>query len=68
MKRLERFKAARSQGEVGKALEALTRAAESKSANVYEAVVDAACAGVTHGEICAALRRVYGFGQPLIVA
>ena len=30
--------------------------------------VEAACAGVTHGEICAKLRKVYGFGQPLIVA
>ena len=68
LKRLERFKAERSQGEVRKALEVLARAAESKTANVYEAVVDAACAGVTHGEICAALRKVYGFGQPLIVA
>jgi methylmalonyl-CoA mutase N-terminal domain/subunit len=34
---------------------------------VFEKVVDAACAGVTHGEICAELRKVYGFGSPLIV-
>ena len=50
------------------ALDALARAAESKDENVYERVVEAACAGVTHGEICAKLRQVYGFGQPLIVA
>ena len=30
-----------------------TRAAESKDENVYEKVVEAACADVTHGEICA---------------
>jgi hypothetical protein len=35
---------------------------------VFEAVVEGACAGLTHGEICATLRTVYGFGEPLIVA
>jgi methylmalonyl-CoA mutase, N-terminal domain len=67
IKRLKAFKAARSAREVGAALDRLARAAESSGQNVYAMVVDAACAGVTHGEICAALRRVYGFGQPLIV-
>jgi methylmalonyl-CoA mutase N-terminal domain/subunit len=68
LKRLAHFKAERSQGDVRAALDALARAADSKTANVYAAVVDAACAGVTHGEICAGLRKAYGFGQPLIVA
>lgn len=68
IKRLKKFKADRDQGKVGAALDALRRAAESRDENVYEKVVDAACAGVTHGEICARLRDVYGFGQPLIVA
>jgi methylmalonyl-CoA mutase N-terminal domain/subunit len=67
LKRLARFKAKRSQAEVRRALDALARAAESKDENVYETVVEAACAGVTHGEICAGLRQVYGFGSPLIV-
>jgi methylmalonyl-CoA mutase N-terminal domain/subunit len=67
LKRLTRFKAKRSEADVRRALDALTRAAESKDENVYEKVVDAACAGVTHGEICAGLRKVYGFGAPLIV-
>ncbi len=31
-------------------------------------VLDAAIAEVTHGEICACLRREMGFGQPLVVA
>ena len=51
-----------------RALDALARAAESPDENVFEKVVEAACAEVTHGEICASLRKVYGFGQPLIVA
>ena len=68
IKRLKRFKAAREQGKVRRALDALARAAESENENVYASVVEAACAGVTHGEICAMLRKVYGFGQPLIVA
>src|SRR5262245_38214602 len=67
VKRLKAFKAARSQAAVRRALDALTRAAESRDDNVYEEVVAAACAGVTHGEICGGLRKVYGFGSPLIV-
>ena len=68
LKRLKRFKAGRNQAHVRRALDALARAAESPDENVFEKVVDAACAEVTHGEICACLRKVYGFGQPLIVA
>jgi methylmalonyl-CoA mutase N-terminal domain/subunit len=67
LKRLKRFKAGRDQGAVRRALDALARAAASEDENVFEKVVDAACAGVTHGEICAELRKVYGFGSPLIV-
>jgi methylmalonyl-CoA mutase N-terminal domain/subunit len=66
--RLARFKAGRNGSEVHRALDALARAADSKNENVFEKVVEAACAEVTHGEICATLRKVYGFGQPLVVA
>ena len=68
IKRLKQFKADRDQGRVRGALDALARAAESKTENVYERIVEATCAGITHGEVCAKLRQVYGFGQPLIVA
>jgi methylmalonyl-CoA mutase N-terminal domain/subunit len=68
LKRLAQFKASRSRADVERALGDLQRAAESKDENVYAKVVDAACAGVTHGEICGKLREVYGFGNPLIVA
>ena len=68
LKRLAHFKASRSRADAERALGDLQRAAESKDENVYARVVDAACAGVTHGEICGKLRDVYGFGNPLIVA
>ena len=62
------FKAARSRSAVRGALSALARAANSREANVFAAVVDAAAAGVTHGEIVACLRSELGFGNPLIAA
>jgi methylmalonyl-CoA mutase N-terminal domain/subunit len=68
LRRLKAFKSGRDQGKMRRALDDLARAAESSDQNVYEKVVDAACAGVTHGEICASLRKVYGFGNPLVVA
>ena len=57
------FKAARSQGDVQRALDALARAAGDRKANVFASVVDAAEAGCTHGEICHLLRREMGFGD-----
>ena len=62
------FKAARSQSEVDRQIDELRRAAQSDDENVYARVVDAAAAGVTHGEIVAVLRAELGFGDPLIVA
>ena len=53
---------ARARGEVRRALDALRARPRARTENVYEKVVEAACAGVTHGEICAELRKVYGFG------
>ena len=59
------FKAARSRRPSTQALDALARARRSGDGNVFGAVVEAADAGATHGEICACLRRELGFGQPL---
>ena len=56
-------KAARSQEAVATALCALARAANDAAANVFAAVVAAAEAGCTHGEICGTLRREMGFGH-----
>jgi len=61
------WKAARSQADVDRALDRLTRAAEDRADNVFGAVVEAARAGLTHEEICSRLRRDLGFGHPLAV-
>ena len=57
------WKAGRSQEAVTRALDALAAAAHEPKANVFAAVVAAAEAGCTHGEICGQLRRELGFGH-----
>jgi methylmalonyl-CoA mutase N-terminal domain/subunit len=64
---LKRYKKGRENAAVRRALDTLTRVAESENENVYAAVVDATIAGATHGEVVAALRRKMGNGEPLIV-
>lgn len=64
--RLKAFKLNRSAAATGKALDALARAAQGTD-NVMASIVAAVDAGATHGEVCAALRRELGFGQPLAV-
>ncbi|MFG1299821.1 pivalyl-CoA mutase large subunit [Xanthobacter sp. V3C-3] len=66
--RFKAFKRERSQDAVARALDALARAANSARENVFEKVVEAAEAGVTHGEMVGCLRRELGFGHPLIIA
>lgn len=66
--RFKAFKRERSQEAVTRALDALARAANSTRENVFEKVVEAAEAGVTHGEMVGCLRRELGFGHPLIIA
>jgi methylmalonyl-CoA mutase N-terminal domain/subunit len=61
------YKATRSQAPVDRALRELARAANSRTENVFGRVVEAAEAGVTHGEMVSCLRRELGFGHPLIV-
>ncbi len=62
-----RYKAERSEAANRRALDELARAANEPKLNVFAAVVAAAEAGATHGEICGRLRRELGFGQPLVV-
>lgn len=57
----------RSASEVSQALNHISRSCEDPSANLFGAVVDAARVGLTHGEICAQLRKDLGFGQPLVI-
>jgi methylmalonyl-CoA mutase, N-terminal domain len=65
---LKKFKAERSRTAVQKALDNLAAAANNPTQNLFEYVVEAADANVTHGEICACLRRELGYGHPLIAA
>jgi len=65
--RLAQFKAQRDTAALGRALDGIDRAAEDAGGNVFEAVVEAACAGATHGELCARTRQVLGDGVPSVV-
>jgi methylmalonyl-CoA mutase N-terminal domain/subunit len=60
------FKKRRNSRTVQLAIDTLARSAASDSENVFAAVVEAAAAGVTHGEVVACLRAELGFGNPLI--
>ena len=61
---LKQYKADRSSAEYDKALSKLQRAAQDESQNVYGAIVDSICAGMTHGEVVRHIRQELGFGQP----
>jgi methylmalonyl-CoA mutase N-terminal domain/subunit len=60
------WKTQRSEVGVHRALDDLARVTQGEG-NIFGAVVECAAAGVTHGEICATLRRELGFGQPLVI-
>lgn len=66
--RFKAFKESRSRSAVDRALAALARASHDEKDNIFGRVIEAADAGVTHGEIVACLRKELGFGHPLIVA
>lgn len=63
VQRLRDFKTQRSQDAVRHAQDALARAANDASDNVFARVVEAVEAGCTHGEVCHVLRREMGFGH-----
>src|SRR6266436_982466 len=62
--RLRRYKAQRCQTSLHNALDYLARATDDTKINLYEALVKAAQAGATHGEMVKTLRTELGFGQP----
>jgi methylmalonyl-CoA mutase N-terminal domain/subunit len=69
LQRFAAYKAGRSETGVTRALDDLARAATGNDpdVNVYEYVVAAAEAGVTHGEIVGRLRSELGDGQPMVM-
>ncbi len=66
IERLAKLRAQRDDAAVSKALEALTRSAETREGNLLELSVNAARAGATVGEMSQALERVYGRHQATI--
>ncbi len=64
--RLERLRRSRDAAAAARALEAVERAARGRD-NVLPRLLDAVTARVTLGEICDALRRVFGVHQPSVV-
>jgi methylmalonyl-CoA mutase len=58
--KLDRLRAERDAGEVERALDALTKAADSEQGNLLALAIDAARAKATVGEISDALEKVYG--------
>ncbi len=62
------YKAERDNHAVTTAIDALSKGAKSETENIFARIVEAAEAGVTHGEIISRLREDLGDGQPLIVA
>jgi len=68
IERLRRTKSERSEATVERALKELRETARSESGNVFASEIEAVRAGVTQGEIIAALRDELGFGHPLVVA
>jgi methylmalonyl-CoA mutase N-terminal domain/subunit len=56
----------RNQKKADNAMKDLRNAALDPGRNLFEAVIDAVKADVTHGEIVRKLRDVYGFGRPLL--
>jgi methylmalonyl-CoA mutase N-terminal domain/subunit len=64
--RLERLRRTRDAGNAARALEAVDRAARGRE-NLLPIILDAVRAQVTLGEICDALRNVFGVHQPSVV-
>ena len=60
LKRLAQLKASRNEGECRKALDAITRAAETGEGNLLELAVDAASKRATLGEISYACEKIAG--------
>ena len=65
--RFKAFKESLGRAAVESALASLACATHDDRENVFARVVEAAEAGVTHGEIVGCLRKELGFGRPLVV-
>ncbi|MEM4223173.1 MAG: methylmalonyl-CoA mutase family protein, partial [Metallosphaera sp.] len=65
--RLKKYKSERDQMKVRDSLNALRKAAENSSVNLFPYVLDAIKKGCTVGEISSALREIWGeYKEPII--
>jgi methylmalonyl-CoA mutase, N-terminal domain len=67
IERVRAARVARDQRAAGAALDRLRGLGSDPGDNAFAAVVDGARAGLTHGEIVAAVRAALGFGRPRVV-
>jgi len=65
--RTKSLKENRDKGRAKDALESIRKAALNPQENIFEMVIEAVKADVTHGEIVRELRDIYGFGRPLLI-
>ncbi len=65
IERIKKLRIDRDQAGVRASLDDLKGAAEDEDANLFEAVIQAVQADVTHGEVVSALQEVYGVGVPM---
>jgi methylmalonyl-CoA mutase N-terminal domain/subunit len=66
LEQLSAFRSGRDHRAVQRSLDELAAAFDTPDANTYGKVVDAIRAGATHGEVCARVRDVVGFGHPYV--
>ena len=65
--RTRNLKEKRDPDKANDAIKNLRDAALDSDMNVFEAVIDAVKAHITNGEIVGELRKIYGFGRPLLI-
>jgi methylmalonyl-CoA mutase N-terminal domain/subunit len=66
IERLRAYRDRRDPEALARALNAIDAAAADPSRNLFAAMIEAADAGATHGEMCARARQVLGDGVPVI--
>lgn len=64
---LQAYRTRRDADRVARALDGIDAAAADPSSNLFLAVIEAADAGATHGELCGRARQALGDGVPVIV-
>ena len=67
LNRLKDYKTSRSESACTAAISQIQSAAQDPKQNIYAAIVEGVCKGLTHGEVVRLVRQELGFGQPLTI-